>query len=63
MKKAKITRQAEDAQRKAMTKKALKEVHKAQRVHDTMNTGTRTHKTSKQYDRQRDKRQAEREAQ
>lgn len=37
--------------KKSMSKKALAQYNKAQRVMDCMNTGTRTHKSKKDYNR------------
>lgn len=38
-----------------MTKKQIKEKNKSQRVLVLMNTGTRVHKSAKDYDRRRNK--------
>ena len=63
MKKTKAEKEADKLKRKSMTKKEYKEAHKGQRVHVSWNTGTRTHKTNKDYNRQREKRELQREAQ
>jgi len=61
MKKTVIEKQADKEAKRQTTKKRHKEAQKRDRVHIAWNTGTRTHKSKKDYNRQRDKRQAERE--
>jgi hypothetical protein len=51
----KIEKDAKIAQKKSMTKKAFLEFQKSQRVTFGMNTGTRTHKSNKDYNRQKEK--------
>ena len=60
-KRNKLEKQSLAQQKKVMSKKALKEQAKAQRCVVPMNTGTRTHKTAKDYDRKKSK-QATRKA-
>ncbi len=48
--------------RRAMTKKAYKEWLKQQRTLVLMDTGTQTHKSAKDYNRQQDKLNTKREA-
>lgn len=55
MSRAKKEKEAKELLKKGMTKKALREHHSVQRVLVSMNTGTRTHKTVKDYNRQRTK--------
>lgn len=51
----KIEKEAKIAQKKSMSKKAFLEMQKSQRVVFGMNTGTRTHKSNKDYNRQKEK--------
>ena len=51
-KKSKLDKAVEANRKKSMTKKALAEYNKAQRSVVLMNTGTRTHKSAKDYNRQ-----------
>lgn len=44
-----------DALKKTMTKKAYAKYRKKQRILNTMNTGTRSHKNSKDYSRAKEK--------
>ena len=60
MSKTKKEKEAKELLKKGMTKKALRKRHSAQRVSVGMNTGTRTHKTAKDYDRQRTKQETKR---
>ncbi len=46
-----MNKQTTELMKKGMSKKALREYYKAQRVVNGMNTGTRTHKTAKDYNR------------
>lgn len=62
MKKTAIEKQAEREAKRQTTKKRYKEAQKRDRAHIEWNTGTRTHKSKRDYNRQRDKRQAERDA-
>ena len=55
MTKAKLEKQAVDNMKKSMTKKAYLEYQKSQRNVSGMNTGTRTHKSAKDYNRQNEK--------
>lgn len=50
-------REVEIQRKKAMTKKQLKELHKAERTRALFNTGTRTMKSAKDYDRAKSKRE------
>ena len=50
-----IAKQAEKILVKSMTKKALLEYNKNKRCVIDMNTGTRTHKSTKEYNRQKEK--------
>lgn len=52
MKKTKLEKQIEKNRKQSMTKKALAEYNKKQRSMVSMNTGTRTHKSAKDYNRQ-----------
>ena len=61
MKKTKTQKMAQDARKKSMSKKALQEYNKSRRTLVLMNTGTQTHKSKKDYNRQESKR-ATREA-
>ena len=61
MKKTAIDKQADKEAKRQTTKKRHKEAQKRDRVHIAWNTGTRTHRSKKDYNRQRDKKQAERE--
>lgn len=45
----------EELRKKGMSKKALADYYKAQRVVDNMRTGTITHKSKKDYDRKASK--------
>lgn len=63
MKKTRAEKEADKLKRKSMTKKDYKKAQSAQRVHVPWNTGTRTHKTNKDYNRQREKKELQREAQ
>jgi len=54
-KKSKMDKMIEENRKKRMTKKALAEYNKQQRGVSGMNTGTRVHKSTKDYDRQREK--------
>lgn len=51
-KKSKLDKMVEADRKKSMTKKALDEYNKAQRSTVSMNTGTRIHKSVKDYNRQ-----------
>lgn len=55
-----IQRQADKILKQSMSKKALLEYNKKKRCVIDMNTGTRTHKTLKDYNRQREKLDAKR---
>ena len=59
--KTKTQRMAQDARKKSMSKKALQEYNKSRRTLVLMNTGTQTHKSKKDYNRQ-DSKRATREA-
>lgn len=59
--KTKTQKMAQDARKKSMSKKALQEYNKSRRTLVLMNTGTQTHKSKKDYNRQESKR-ATREA-
>lgn len=50
-------REVEIQRKKTMTKKQLKELHKAERTRALFNTGTRTMKSAKDYDRAKSKRE------
>lgn len=52
-----MDRQTQQLMKKSMSKRGLREYHKAQRVVNSMNTGTRTHKTAKDYNRRESKRE------
>ena len=60
MSRIKKEKEAKELLKKGMTKKALRERHSAQRVLVGMNTGTRTHKTAKDYNRQKAKQETKR---
>lgn len=51
-KKSKLDKMAEVNRKKSMSKKKLAEYNKAQRSTVSMNTGTRVHKSVKDYNRQ-----------
>lgn len=51
-KKSKLDKQVESNRKKSMTKKALEEYNNSQRTRVTWNTGTRVHKSVKDYNRQ-----------
>lgn len=51
-KKSKMDKMVEANRKKSMSKKALDEYNKAQRTVVSMNTGTRTFKSAKDYNRQ-----------
>lgn len=55
MSKVKLEKQAIDNMKKSMTKKAYLEYQKLYRNTSNMNTGTRTHKNTKDYNRQNEK--------
>ena len=57
--KAKIEKLALEQRRKSMSKKAFEEYNKAQRVCVGFNTGTRTHKSKKDYNRKEKHKNAE----
>lgn len=59
--KTKTQKMAQDARKKSMSKKALQAYNKSRRTLVLMNTGTQTHKSKKDYNRQESKR-ATREA-
>ncbi len=59
-KKSKMDKMVEANRKKSMSKKALDEYNKAQRTHISWNTGTRVHKTVKDYNRQAMKREMQR---
>ena len=61
MKKSKLDKQIEKNRKQSMTKKQLVEYNKTQRTCVAWNTGTRTHASVKDYNRQREK-QATRKA-
>lgn len=63
MKKTATQRIAEKTRKQSMSKKALREYNKQRRTLVTMNTGTQTHKSAKDYNRQAEKRALQREAQ
>lgn len=56
MKKTVTQRIAEKTRKQSMSKKALQEYNKQKRTLVTMNTGTQTHKSAKDYNRQASKR-------
>ncbi len=56
MKKTATQRIAEKTRKQSMSKKALQEYNKQRRTLVTMNTGTQTHKSAKDYNRQASKR-------
>lgn len=58
--KTKIEKLALEQRKKSMSKKAFEEYNKAQRVRASFNTGTRTHKSKKDYNRQASKLEAKR---
>lgn len=60
--KTKIEKLALEQRKKSMSKKAFEEYQKAQRVCVGFNTGTRTHKSKKDYNRQASKLEAKRMA-
>lgn len=62
MRKSKTQKIAEDTRKKSMSKKALQEYNKSRRTLVLMNTGTQTHKSKKDYNRQATKRATEKEA-
>lgn len=57
------TERMAELRKKGMSKKALAKYYKAQRVIDSMRTGTITHKSKKDYDRKASKRDVKRLAQ
>ena len=61
MKKTATQRIAEKTRKQSMSKKALREYNKQKRVLVNMNTGTQTHKSAKDYNRQAEKQKLQKE--